>query len=81
MLERRANANCRCGRPTTESSSFFLFFLRCGIGVILGSGPVRGRPVGAQTPFLFCAAKRNTAPIEGDAVFLPVLLGAGRLGG
>lgn len=44
MLARRANANCRCA-PTTESIGFFcLFFLRC---------LVRGRPVGAQTPFLF----------------------------
>lgn len=69
MLARRASANCRCGRPTTESSSFFFVYSSCG--VVLGL--VRGRLVRCPDAVSFFAAaamrrdeaaKRNTAPIE-----------------
>lgn len=39
VLERRANANCRCGRPTTESSSFF--YSSCGVVLVSSWGLVR----------------------------------------
>lgn len=69
VLERRANANCRCGRPTTESSSFFFIlpaaWCWCHPGVWSGPRPT-GRCPDAVS--FLCGEKKHCANRGGRCV-------------